>query len=157
MLTSRRGDWAARNYSSVEKTKNRARRSNRRVGALKGMRRGPNHAPYCCWYPHLFTGPTVQQPVCKQASYRLWQTGCLPQCDRACEQVSRSWADASPQEIATNGVQSMATRTVPKTKCAMTTSPTHVAAPKSYGRIPERTTDKFCPSLSAPCLICALG
>jgi hypothetical protein len=67
----------------------------RRVGALKGMRRGPKHAPYCCWYPHLFTGPTVQQPVCKQASYRLWQIGCVPQCDRACEQVSRSWADAS--------------------------------------------------------------
>ena len=52
----------------------------------------------------------------------------MPQWDRACEQVSRSWADAPLQEIATNGALSMATRTVPKTKCAMTTSPTHVAA-----------------------------
>jgi len=91
--------------------------------ALKGMRRGPNHAPYCCWYPHLLTGPTAQQPVCKQASYRLWQTGCVPQCDRACEQVSRSWADASLSEIAISGAMSMATRIVPKTKCAMTSFP----------------------------------
>jgi len=43
----------------------------------------------------LFTSPTVQQPVSIQASYRLWQTGCFPQDDRACEQVARLWAGAS--------------------------------------------------------------
>jgi len=45
--------------------------------------------------PHLFTGPTVQQPVCMQVSYCHSQTRCVPQCDHACEQVSRSWADVS--------------------------------------------------------------
>src|SRR5215813_12389510 len=85
------------------------------------MRRGPNHAPYCCWYPHLFTGPTVQQPVCIQVSYRLWQTGCVPQCDRACEQVARCWAGASLNEIAANGTLSMMARIVRKTKCAIAT------------------------------------
>jgi hypothetical protein len=35
-----------------------------------------------------------------QASYRLWQTRCVPQCKRACEQVARCWADASLEDIA---------------------------------------------------------
>src|SRR5262249_31991914 len=51
--------------------------------------------PYSFSYPHLFISPTVQQPVSMQASYRLWQTGCFPQSDRACEQVARCWASAS--------------------------------------------------------------
>jgi hypothetical protein len=32
-------------------------------------------------------------PVSIQASYRLWQTGCFPQNDRACEQWRRRQAD----------------------------------------------------------------
>jgi hypothetical protein len=67
-------------------------------------------------YPHLFISPTVQQPVSIQASYRLWQTGCFPQDDRACEQVARSWAGASLQAIATNGRLSMMARTVRKNR-----------------------------------------
>jgi hypothetical protein len=49
-----------------------------------------------------------------QASYRLWQTRCVPQCERACEQVARCWANASLEDIATNGTLSMAARTAPK-------------------------------------------
>jgi hypothetical protein len=45
--------------------------------------------PYSFSYPHLFISPTFQQPVSKHASYRLWQTGCFPQDDLACEQVAR--------------------------------------------------------------------
>jgi hypothetical protein len=37
----------------------------------------------------------IPAPSCMQVSYRLWQTRCVPQCDRTCEQVARSWADAS--------------------------------------------------------------
>ena len=55
-----------------------------------------------------------------QASYRLWQTRCVPQCARACEQVARSWADASLQDIAMGGTLSAATRTVPNSKRAIT-------------------------------------
>jgi hypothetical protein len=44
---------------------------------------------YSFWYPHLRTSPTVQQPVCRQVSYRLWQTRCVPECARASEQVER--------------------------------------------------------------------
>src|SRR5262245_53845884 len=50
---------------------------------------------YSFSYPHLFISPTVQQPVSIQASYRLWQTRCVPQDDLACEQVARCWAGAS--------------------------------------------------------------
>jgi hypothetical protein len=46
-------------------------------------------------YPHFFNSGTVQQPVSIQASYRFWQIRCVPQFDRACEQVTRSWADAT--------------------------------------------------------------
>jgi hypothetical protein len=45
--------------------------------------------------PHFFNTDTVQQPVSIQASYRFWQIRCVPQFDRACEQVIRGWADAS--------------------------------------------------------------
>src|SRR5262245_34896310 len=55
-----------------------------------------------------------------QASYRVWHTRCVPQCERACEQVARCWADASLEDIATNGKLSMAARTPPKTKYVMT-------------------------------------
>jgi hypothetical protein len=65
--------------------------------------------------------PTVQQPVSMQASYRLWQTRCVPQCKRASEQVSRCWADASLEDIAAiNGTQTVATRTALKIKRVMT-------------------------------------
>jgi hypothetical protein len=74
---------------------------------------------YSFSYPHLFTNPTVQQPVSTQASYRLWQTRCAPQCNRACEHVARCWADASLQDIATNGTPSMTATTAPKTKDAL--------------------------------------
>src|SRR6516165_2902246 len=98
-----------------------------RCGCLVGAdplnaRRNLNRSPYSVSYPHLFTSPTVQQPVSIQASYRLWQTGCFPQSDRACEQVARCWADASLEDIATNGRLSMAARTTPKTKYVMTSS-----------------------------------
>src|SRR5215510_8513852 len=82
--------------------------------------------PYCFWYPHFFRGPTVQQPVCMQASYRFWQIRCLPQYDRACEQVGASWADASWQEIATNPVLSAAARKAPKTTRVAINPPTHM-------------------------------
>jgi len=55
----------------------------------------PGHSPYRFWYPHFFNRDTVQQPVSIQASYRFWQICNVPQFDRACEQVIRSWADAS--------------------------------------------------------------
>src|SRR5262245_59606985 len=55
-----------------------------------------------------------------QASQRLWQTRCVPQCARACEQVARSWADASLWDIATNGTLSTATRIVPRSSRAIT-------------------------------------
>ncbi len=74
---------------------------------------------YSFSYPHLFRSPTVQQPLSTQVSYRLWQTRCVPQCDRACEHVARCWADASLQDIATNGAASMAATTTPKTKDAL--------------------------------------
>jgi hypothetical protein len=74
-----------------------------------------NRSPYSFSYPHLLTSPTTQQPVSIQASYRLWQTGCFPQDDRACEQVARCWADASLYEIAANGTLSMVASTVRKT------------------------------------------
>src|SRR6266436_3496869 len=54
-----------------------------------------------------------------QASYRLWQTRCVPQCKRACEQVSRCWADASLEDIAINGTPIVATRTALKIKRVM--------------------------------------
>ena len=74
---------------------------------------------YSFSYPHLFRSPTVQQPLSTQVSYRLWQTRCVPQCDRACEHVARCWADASLQDIATNGTASMAATTTPKIKDAL--------------------------------------
>jgi hypothetical protein len=55
-----------------------------------------------------------------QASYRLWQTRCVPQCKRACEQVARCWADASLEDIAINGTPTAATRTALKIKRVMT-------------------------------------
>jgi len=77
-------------------------------------------AAYSFSYPHLFISPTVQQPVSMQASYRLWQTRCVPQCKRACEQVARCWADASLEDIAINGTPTVATRTALKIKRVMT-------------------------------------
>jgi hypothetical protein len=63
-----------------------------------------------------------------QASYRRWQIRCVPQCDRACEQVARSWADAALEDIATSGTLSTATTTVPKTNCVITSFPPRMAA-----------------------------
>ncbi len=77
-------------------------------------------AAYSFSYPHLFISPTVQQPVSMQASYRLWQTRCVPQCKRACEQVARCWADASLEDIAINGTLTVAARTALKIKRVMT-------------------------------------
>jgi hypothetical protein len=77
-------------------------------------------AAYSFSYPHLFISPTFQQPVSMHASYRLWQTRCVPQCKRACEQVARCWADASLEDIAINGTLTVATRTALKIKRVMT-------------------------------------
>ena len=63
-----------------------------RQAASAGASDGGAPFPYSIWYPHLFATPTVQQLVSIQTSYRLWQTGCSPQTDRACEQVARCWA-----------------------------------------------------------------
>jgi hypothetical protein len=54
-----------------------------------------------------------------QASYRLWQIRCVPQCKRACEQVARCWAHASLEDIAINGTPTVATRTALKIKRVM--------------------------------------
>jgi hypothetical protein len=77
-------------------------------------------AAYSFSYPHLFIKPTFQQPVSMQASYRLWQTRCVPQCKRAWEQVERCWADAPLEDIAINGTPTVATRTALKIKRIMT-------------------------------------
>jgi hypothetical protein len=77
-------------------------------------------AAYSFSYPHLFISPTFQQPVSMQASYLVWHTRCVPQCERACEQVARCWADALSEDIARNGTLSMAARTPPKIKYVMT-------------------------------------
>ena len=52
-----------------------------------------------------------------QAPYRRWQTRCVPQSERACEQVARCMADASLEDIAANDTLSAAARTAPKRKC----------------------------------------
>jgi hypothetical protein len=75
---------------------------------------------YSFLYPHLFINPTFQQPVSMQASYRLWQTRCVPQFKRACEQVSRCWANASLEDVAINGTPTVATRMALKIKRLMT-------------------------------------
>jgi hypothetical protein len=85
-----------------------------------GSDRPLRRAAYSFSYPHLFISPTVQQPVSMQVSYRLWQTRCVPQCKRACEQVARCWADASLEDIAINGTPTVATRTALKIKRVMT-------------------------------------
>jgi len=68
----------------------------------------------------FFISPTFQQPVSMQASYRLWQIRCVPQCKRACEQVARCWAHASLEDIAINDTPTVATRTALKIKRVMT-------------------------------------
>jgi hypothetical protein len=70
-----------------------------------------------------------------QASYRLWQTHCVPQCERASEQVSRCWADASLEDIAINRTQTVAIRTARKIKRVMTScaaEPTAARGPATF-------------------------
>ena len=77
-----------------------------------------------------------------QASYRLWHTRCVPQCARACEQVARSWADASLQDIAMGGTLSAATRTVPNSKRAITSPTNGGAAQILYSKTGPREIQK---------------
>ena len=58
-----------------------------------------------------------------QLSNRRWHTFCVPQWARACEHVARCWADASPENIASRGMPSMATRAVATIRRAIIRSP----------------------------------
>jgi hypothetical protein len=102
---------------------------------------------YSFSYPHLFISPTFQQPVSMQASYRLWQTRCVPQCERACEQVARCWANASLEDIATNGTLSMAARTAPKPICHDFPLPANFSRPK------ESPSRRLRPPTGAPLIV----
>jgi len=65
----------------------------------------------------------------------------VPHWARACEHVARSWADAPPYDIASNGMPSTAARPVAKTKRAMMSFSRKGAAPcKSYGEMRERAS-----------------
>ncbi len=82
--------------------------------------RSPPSAP--CRLLSSACGEPIIPEICERSpfdSLGLWQTRCVPQCDRACEHVARCWADASLQDIATNGAASMAATTTPKTKDAL--------------------------------------
>jgi hypothetical protein len=65
-----------------------------------------------------------------QASYRLWQTRCVPQCKRACEQVARCWADASLEDILINSTPTVTTRTALKIKRVMTSCERSLLRPR---------------------------
>jgi hypothetical protein len=65
----------------------------------------------------------------------------VPHWARACEHVARSWADAPPYDMASNGMPSTAARAVAKTKRAMMSFSRKGAAPcKSYGEMRERAS-----------------
>jgi hypothetical protein len=75
-----------------------------------------------------------------QFSNRRWHTFCVPQWARACEHVARCWADALPENIASKGRPSMATRAIATIRRAIIRSPQNAARPKSYGEIAKRAS-----------------
>jgi hypothetical protein len=93
-------------------------------------------SPYSFSYPHLLTSPTVQQPVSIQASYRLWQTRCVPQCNRSlrtgCTLLGRGFAVGNRDKRDAASIVRMA-------KCNIAIPPRNGAG--SYDHFPKRTTE----------------